>query len=559
MTATILSRSVGMTEEKAKSRMADTSGSSVAPMDYAALEDRIGKVYLYHGMPLQARQLPEPRQRDSYNVHREVKLVQMLQHWNLQKIVGILIDDDNKCQAVLGELCSRGTLHHLIHDDKFDLDFQFKYSLVENLVSGMAYLQTTVVKSHGILSSFHCLIDGRFVLKISGYGMPVLVSPNWLVPPTDNMSDKQLYFYLWRAPEHLRERMPPSGSQKGDIYSFAIIVQQILLQSDPFKMGKLSENRSSVPVRDIVMEVKRGSTPPLRPPLPASVTAPEMRDLLEECWQEDPSLRPSFAMFKASMLQMLVRNKISTVGLVDHLIKKMEKYSLELEKQVEQKTNQFMEEKERSRNILDQILPKSIAKSLIQGTISAPETFECVTVCFADIPGFANFVKSLASRPHDYLDALNILQDTYETIVEQRDVFRVECLYDALLLVSGLPNRNGTHATEIAETAVGLLKSVANTKLSLAPSHILRLRVGMHTGPCVAGIVGSKLPKYCIFGDTVNTASRMETNSIAGKIQCTQKTKELLPESPLFKVVHRGNIEVKGKGLMDVYWIEPQL
>ncbi|EGI69252.1 Atrial natriuretic peptide receptor A [Acromyrmex echinatior] len=192
----------------------------------------------------------------------------------------------------------------------------------------------------------------------------------------------------------------------------------------------------------------------------------------------------------------------------------MEQYATNLETLVEERTADYLEEKRKCEELLYQLLPKSVASQLILGQSVIAETYDQVTIYFSDIVGFTSL--SAESTPLQVVDLLNDLYTCFDSIIENFDVYKVETIGDAYMVVSGLPVRNGmNHAREIARMSLALRDTVMTFSIRHRPTEQLKLRIGMHSGPCVAGVVGLKMPRYCLFGDTVNTASRMESNGEA--------------------------------------------
>ncbi|ESO91433.1 hypothetical protein LOTGIDRAFT_74183, partial [Lottia gigantea] len=225
----------------------------------------------------------------------------------------------------------------------------------------------------------------------------------------------------------------------------------------------------------------------------------------------------------------------------------------------ERKTSELNKEKKLTDNLLYQMLPKSVADQLKSNKTVGAESFDNVTIYFSDIVGFTTI--SAESTPMQIVELLNMLYSTFDARIDTYDVYKIETIGDAYMVASGLPERNGDkHAEEIATMSIDLLTAVKQVKVPIPIEHnCLQMRIGIHTGPCVAGVVGIKMPRYCLFGDTVNTASRMESNGLPLKIHLSKDTRDMLVLTGKYNIISRGEINIKGKGTMETYWLEGRL
>ncbi|XP_055587239.1 uncharacterized protein LOC129739750 isoform X2 [Uranotaenia lowii] len=212
-------------------------------------------------------------------------------------------------------------------------------------------------------------------------------------------------------------------------------------------------------------------------------------------------------------------------------------------------------EKGKADRLLYQMLPPIVVRHLKQQRQVPAETFDSVTIFFSDIVGFTNI--SAVSSAMEVVTMLNTLYRLFDSIILKYDVYKVETIGDAYMVVSGLPQRNGDkHAGEIGMMSLDLLCGVSGFIIPHMRNHTLEIRIGINSGPCVAGVVGTTMPRYCLFGDTINTASRMESTGEPMKIHVSENTKAILDKIGGFKIKLRGTIEVKGKGTMDTFWLQ---
>ncbi|XP_039453267.1 soluble guanylate cyclase 88E-like isoform X2 [Culex pipiens pallens] len=222
-------------------------------------------------------------------------------------------------------------------------------------------------------------------------------------------------------------------------------------------------------------------------------------------------------------------------------------------KKLEESMRKLDEEMRRTDELLYQMIPKQVADRLRRGEnpIDTCEMFNSVSILFSDVVTFTEICSRIT--PMEVVSMLNAMYSIFDTLTERNNVYKVETIGDAYMVVSGAPEKEQNHAEKVCDMALDMIEAITDLKDPSTGSH-LRIRVGVHSGAVVAGIVGLKMPRYCLFGDSVNTASRMESTSQAMKIHISQSTRNALPSN--YHVSERGEIDVKGKGTMKTYWLD---
>ncbi len=201
------------------------------------------------------------------------------------------------------------------------------------------------------------------------------------------------------------------------------------------------------------------------------------------------------------------------------------------------------------------ILPKEIAKEIEKDGLAKPKKYDLVTVFFADIKGFSQHAERL--NPEELLEELNYYYSAFDLIIEEYGVEKIKTIGDAYMAAAGVPIPNKTNPFDTVNAALAIQDFLEKTTaLRIEQGRKpFEFRIGIHSGPVVAGIVGLKKFAYDIWGDTVNIASRMEENGAIGKINISRSTYDLLKENSEFSFTPRGKIQAKGKGMLEMFYV----
>lgn len=210
-----------------------------------------------------------------------------------------------------------------------------------------------------------------------------------------------------------------------------------------------------------------------------------------------------------------------------------------------------------SNTLLYSMLPREVAKILRSGKPFEPSYHDNVTLFFSDVVGFTDMCSELF--PWDIIDMLNRLYTVMDLLVEKFKLYKVETIGDAYMCCSGLLEPNTYHAEDVANFAIAARRCVSLVKSPLTQEPI-RMRIGIHSGSCMSGVVGTLTPRYCLFGDMVNTTSRHESTGEPEKIHCSSVTYNILScsteSNSHYHFTSRGLVDMKGKGELQTYWLD---
>ncbi len=272
----------------------------------------------------------------------------------------------------------------------------------------------------------------------------------------------------------------------------------------------------------------------------------DVRGVLEITQPLDDIIRTTHAGLRDTFLTLGGLSVLGVAGLT-LVITRFRQTSTELERRVIERTAELAEEKEKSESLLLNILPQQIAERLKQGHHQIAEGFAEVTILFADIVGFTLLSEKIS--PEDLVRLLNKIFSEFDRLSDRHGLEKIKTIGDAYMVASGLPIPRTDHVEAVAEMALDMQEEIS--KFNLQHDCKLSIRIGINSGPVIAGVIGTKKFIYDLWGDAVNTASRMESHGIPGAIQVTASTYNILQNKYIFQ--ERGFISVKGKGEMKTY------
>lgn len=505
---------------------------------------------------------------------KEVEQMIKIQHENLCKFVGVCLDPGNRC--VVMSHCMRGSLQDAWWDTTLTNGFLISFAI--DVAEGLLYLHQSELGSHGLLTSQCCYLDTMWMVKISDYGMAHFRQRRLvIVKMFSNPAN-----LLWTAPELLRidpHKWPVYGTQAGDVYSYAIILQEIISKDLPYG-GQLTR----LGPREIVNRVKDKSATPFRPCVTAvsdaassttnnsdnkstsdTVDVEAWVKIMKTCWSEQPAKRPPMAEVRDSVrgLQQAMGQNVSCA---EKSIRLVEDRNIRLERLHADKTADLLTASTKWEQMLKQLLPSFVVSQLLRKEDFRAESVESVTVGFADIVDFHKLVVHL--RPMHVVAFVNQIQETFAAAADKYEVVIIDSLGDCYMFSSGLAvsSIDVHHAKVIATMSLELLHKSLSLRVpvpqgqdNVSDNRQVQLRIALHSGPVVAGVTGMDRPRYSLYGETVNTASRLLENGQALRIHLSSDTAALLQSNNdhdfVLECCDDGDIGLIWRGKTTTYWL----
>ncbi len=435
------------------------------------------------------------------------------------------------------QLMALGSLSDLLNNRMYPLHGERVLQFLQNITQGMAFLHSASPPIlHRDLASRNVLVDQYFNAKISDIQLSSVparsrtsLSKNESPGPNSSQS-------ILRAPEC------GSGTYDfmSDVYSFGLIVYECLTRTSLFDSIDLST------------DVSLQSATQLPDPPGCSL---EVVMLMRDCLVAEPKRRPPFQELNRRLSALHVDQMTSEVFAGDA---SRTPSGINFSDTISDQHSVIARSGHRgSDHIVHNLFPPHVVEALISGKTLPPEPKAMVTMFFSDIVGFTTLSSTLDADKVSNM--LNRWFDALDSLADKFGIYKLETIGDAFLCATNVVAEQVDHAARMAHFSLSALEVSQHTLIDQDDTSLgtLQIRIGINSGPCMATVIGRRNPKYTLFGDTVNVASRMESSSMPSRIQCSQSTADLIrAQDTTICLLQRGPVNIKGKGTMMTYWIE---
>ncbi|CAJ1965347.1 unnamed protein product [Cylindrotheca closterium] len=444
------------------------------------------------------------------NFVEEMRILSKLRHPCICTVMGAVIDNKDEPMLVM-EYMDYGSLHDLLKNNTMAINGEVILPILRDISQGVRFLHSADPQViHGDLKAANILVDSHFRAKVADFGLSQKKQLRGTGTP------------YWMAPELLRNESAQTAAS--DVFSFGVILIEVCSRKDPYE----GEDPNTVLKEIADKSIQK------RPTVPASCTS-QIQSMIADCLVDEADSRPTFEE-------------------IDTRLKRIDTAAADILPMAKNKTL-----KRPGTDVgLQDSFPSHIAEALQGGRKIEPEHRDCVTIFFSDVVDFDKISPKLPS--HKVADLLDRLHSKFDALAKDHDVFKVETIGDTYMAVTNLvKDQRDSHAKRIADFSIAAIAAGKTTFIDKDDESkgFVSIRCGFHSGPVVADVVGIKCPRYCLFGEAVNMASLMESKSLANRIQCSVASVKLLKQQDAsIKISSRGMIPIKGKGVMDTFWVD---
>eukprot|EP01135_Chromosphaera_perkinsii_P011585 Nk52_evm24s2449 gene=Nk52_evmTU24s2449 len=569
---------------------------SKASPDVSLIETSSNAIASYKGNPVVVHQLPKsgptnlnitPRMCEELNALRTVN-----QTCHINRLVGADLNNAGGVRCLIFEYCSKGSLEDLIDSGVIPESQQFRISFIRDILSGMKALQALHISLLGRLNPSRCLVDSRWQVKLEGFGLRSILE-HFLVGDNQEEEFDKMGTFAERPMYDKKYWAPEINSKPGEIKSLAVEEQE---RANIYSVGIILAELFCGDMRDLFQTAlehaqetgydendPRKCKDSVASLMEKSGCQLRCDETLELCIWACTEWKPSLRHTPKGLKRILANKYPQTNDLITNMIKLIEGYSQHLEDIVTDRTVELENEKKKMERVLLQMMPRKIVDQLKLGKGVEPESFACSSVFFSDIVEFTSICSHIEAL--SVIKFLNSLYTMFDSVIDRFDVYKVETIGDAYMVVSGLPTRlpDHIHPSILCSMALALIESSKKFPLLdfISKTRLLEIfavrkssmnitsntedayythpmiRVGIHTGQVVAGVAGVRMPRYCLFGDTVNFASRMESLGEPFKVHTSKATHDyIMAKYECFSFTERPEVQVKGKGACTTYWCD---
>ena len=467
-------------------------------------------------------------------------------HENVLRFHGLISIDLDR--YVISEYPSKGSLIDIIRDPEFNLNTNFKFSIAIDIAYGLSFLHHCGF-IHGHFRSACCVLNSKWTVKIMDWELDSVYDKMGYVfskrrdlmaeiREVEDNTDRALYLQFWVAPELIRSEWSASPNHKSDVYSYAIVLQEIFSRDDPY--FEISETISK---KDIIQAILKNN---LRPQHDENTPA-GVKQAMEIAWAEDPARRPSFDL----LLRLLKKASPSKNSVLDNMMEAMEEYTMHLEEKVGELSSEVETTKQNMKNILDTFVPSIVSETLASGKEVRPEFIESATLLKVR---YENFQKMCSTwSPTETVFVLNNLTTVIQRLLTLHgNVLQLDNCFNANVFVSGTVNHSRLkHAGVIATFALSFIE--AFKEFTSSRKVALVLKFGMHSGSVGFGIVGRYVPRYTVFGESMEILNAIASVSEPMNILISRDSYKLLENIGGFTIKANTNLMLSVSSYLSKY------